>query len=229
MIEELITLRASFLIERVVTGLRMNFDKALGLLKNQNDSTSGKERKERKILLAAIDNLVDFAAHEEISMLGELPKERISDGIDAWESIFKKYNLTYAGEENGSVLHAALIAGCWLRVDEGSILTFMTQADERVRSWHLSLQGLSYPKNDFPAGLIPPIEWGCRCFLISNGFDSVVGALGETGYTKQINPVFSESLAKGGKIFSHAHPYFKTPLPEQAIAIVKRIKQKFNF
>jgi hypothetical protein len=206
----------------------LDFDKALDLLKNHNDFTSEKERNERDILVAAIDNLVDFAAHEEIKMISELPAERVFNGIDEYESTFEKYNLLYASEENGDVLHAAIIAAWWLTVANESILTFMTQADERVRAWHLSQEGLSFPKNDFPPELIPPIEWGCRCFLISNGFDSVVGSLSKTEYKKHINPIFSESLAKGGKIFSHAHPYFKTPLPEKAIAIVKRIKQKFG-
>jgi hypothetical protein len=227
-IEDIIILRASFLIDRVLTGLRLDFDRALDLLKNHNVLTSEKEWQERDMLMAAIDNLVDFAAHEEIKMMDELPDERIFNGIDVYESTFEKYNLRYASEENQDVLHAATIAAWWLTVHEESILTFMTQADERVRAWHLSMEGLSFLKRDFPPELIPPIEWGCRCFLISNGFDSIVGSLGKTGYKKHINPVFCESLAKGGKIFSLAHPYFKTPLPKQAKAIVSRIKQKFN-
>lgn len=206
----------------------MDFDYAFSLLKNFNDFTTEKERQERDILVAAIDNLVDFAAHEEIKMINELPEEKVFNGIDMYESTFEKYNLLYASEENQDVLHAATIAAWWLTVHEESILTFMTQADERVRAWHLSMEGLSFLKRDFPPELIPPVEWGCRCFLISNGFDSIVGSLGKTEYKEHINPVFCESLAKGGKIFSSAHPYFKTFLPEQAKVIVSRIKQKMG-
>lgn len=227
-IEDIITLRASFLIDRALSGLRMDFDYAFNLLRNFNDFTTEKERQERIILVAAIENLVDFAASEEITMMNELPDERMFNGIDVYGSTFEKYNLLYASQENQDVLHAATIAAWWLTVDEESVLTFMTQADERVRAWHLSMEGISFPKRDFPSELIPPIEWGCRCFLISNGFGSIVNSLGKTEYKKHINPVFCESLAKGGKIFSPAHPYFKIPLPEQVKVTVNRIKEKFN-
>lgn len=212
----------------MLTGFRLDFDRALNLLNNFNDFTSERERQQRDILVAAIDNLVDFAGYEEFTMLKELPEERIFNGIDQCERIFEKYNLTYASEENQDVLHAAMIAAWWLQVPESEILTFMTQADERVRAWHLSLEGISFAKKEFPPELIPPIEWGCRCFLQSNGFGSVVGSLNNTHYKPHINPVFCESLCTGGKIFSLSHPYFKTNLPEEVKAILKRIKGKFN-
>ena len=49
-------------------------DRALEILKNHNSFTTERERQQRDILIAAIDNLVDFAAAEEYSMLGELPE-----------------------------------------------------------------------------------------------------------------------------------------------------------
>ena len=62
--EDIVALRASFLIDRVLTGLRMDFDKAFDLLKNFNSSLTERERQERDILVAAIENLVDFAVAE---------------------------------------------------------------------------------------------------------------------------------------------------------------------
>jgi hypothetical protein len=221
--EDIITLRSSFLIDRVLTGLRMDFDRAWEILKNYNNFTTEAERQQRAILLAAIDNLVDFAAAEEFRMIEELNS---NPDLDEAELIFEKYNFTYAAQENRDALYAAGIAAWWITVPDETLVTFMTQGDERVRAWHLSHEGLSYPKRDFPPELIPPIEWGCRCFLITDSYSPVVGSIKKKDYKKDINPVFCESLATGGRIFSMEHPYFKSPLPKEIRDIAARIKQK---
>ena len=83
-----------------------------------------------------------------------------------------------------------------------------------MRPWHLALEGTSYRKASFPAWLIPPIEHGCRCFLVEESADvlnqsklsQVMGQIIEM--PDFVNPVFKESVAKGGRIFSDAHSYF---------------------
>lgn len=227
MIEDIITLRASFLIDRVLTGMRMDFDRALEILRNHNDFTTERERQERDILVAAIDNLVDFAAAEECAMLDELPDELDGDDFDLYGDTCEKYNLTYAERENDAVAHAASMACWWIGVSGESVVTYMTQGDERVRDWHLDHEGESYPKSEFPQELIPPIEWGCRCFLVSDGFASVYGSIRKSDIKSRVNPVFAESLATGGRIFSPAHPYFQKPVPKEAERIAGRIKHKF--
>jgi hypothetical protein len=42
-----------------------------------------------------------------------------------------------------------------------------------------------------------------------------------------VDPVFRESLAMGGRIFTDAHRYFDKPRPEFVQKIVKRLKSKF--
>ncbi|WP_418915407.1 hypothetical protein [Alistipes indistinctus] len=158
---DIIIHRSAFLVERAITGLSLDFEEALALLRNHNDFTTDTQRKQRDILLAAIDNLVDFAAAE------------------------------------------------------------------RVRPWHEALEGVSYPKREFPSELIPPIEYACRCYLVADGFGSVVGALPESKPSFAVHPVFRESLCTGGRIFSGEHPYFQRPLPPQIQKIVRNIKQKF--
>ncbi|MCS3352343.1 phage minor head protein [Bacteroides uniformis] len=144
-------------------------DRALEILKNHNSFTTERERQQRDILIAAIDNLVDFAAAEEYSMLGELPETADEQDMEAHEKICRRYNLVHAEEENNQVFFAASMAAWWMAVDMDTVLTYMTQGDERVRAWHLSLEGISFRKSEFPPELIPPIEWGCRCFLVAEG------------------------------------------------------------
>lgn len=224
--EDIITLRCSFLIDSALRGLRMDFGQALDILRNHDDFTTGRERQKRDILVAAIDNLVDFAAAEECALLEELPEEPRVEDIAEYESLCERYNLTYASMENGQVVLAASMAAWWLTITPEAVVTYMTRGDERVRAWHLSLEGLSYRKSEFPPELIPPIEWGCRCFLVADGFASVRGAL-PVEYHRYVDPVFRESLATGGRIFSPAHAYFSKPLPEDVRQVVKRIKERF--
>lgn len=227
-VEEIVTLRASFLVDRALSGLRLDFDKALEILRNHNEFTTERERQQRDILVAAIENLVDFAAAEEIAMLGELPEEVDMEDVAGCERLCERYNLTCAETENEQVLLAASMAAWWLTVDSETVVTYMTQGDERVRAWHLSLEGVSYRKSEFPPELIPPIEWGCRCFLIADGFASVRASM-ERAVAGKVDPVFRESLATGGRIFSSAHAYFSRPLPEYAARIVERIKNKLAY
>ena len=177
--------------------------------------------------MAAIDNLIDFAAAEEMTMISELPEEVDEESLLDYETICEQYNLTYADVENEQVLFAAKMAAWWMAVNADSVITYMTQGDERVRPWHLSLEGVSYRKSEFPAELIPPIEWGCRCYLIANGFAAVRASLSIDKCRSMVDPVFRESLATGGRIFTDAHRYFDTQLPEFVKKIVKRLKSKF--
>ena len=160
-------------------------------------------------------------------MLNELPENIDEVCLSDYEAICEQYNLTYAEAENEQVFFAAKMAAWWLAVSAESVITYMTQGDERVRPWHLSLEGVSYRKSEFPPELIPPIEWGCRCYLMTYGFASVQASLSIDKCRSMVDPVFRESLATGGRIFTDAHRYFNTPLTKYAKDIAKRLKSKF--
>lgn len=227
-LEEIVSLRASFLIDHALTGLRIDFGRALILLNNYNNFTNERDRQERDILAAAIENLIDFAAAEEYSMYEEIDRLHEDERTTKAENIFDKYHLVYGIQENRDVQYAAAVAIWWLSIAEDTLVTFMTQGDERVRAWHLSQEGLTYRKSEFPPELIPPLEFGCRCFLISNSASSIKGSLDTDVSSSFYNPIFRESLAKGGKIFSEEHPYFKITLPENIEFIKNKLKKKFN-
>ena len=161
-------------------------------------------------------------------MMQELPDTLSFAEMEIYEGVCQKYNETYAETENAQVLHSATIAAWWMGVSLESIVTFNTQNDERVRAWHQSFDGMSYLKSEFPPELIPPIEWACRCYLTSDGYGSVLGSILKPDFKGKVNPIFAESLATGGRIFSPAHPYFQYPLPTEVEAIKLRIKRKFG-
>lgn len=225
---DIISLCTSFLIDRVLTGLRIDFERALEILQSKNIHLTQREELERDTLVAAIDNLVDFAAAKEFTMMQELPDTLSLAEMETYEQVCQKYNVTYAETENAQVLHSAVIAAWWMGVSMDSIITFNTQNDERVRAWHQSFDGVSYLKSEFPPELIPPIEWACRCYLTSDGYSSVLNSILKPDFKGKVNPVFAESLATGGRIFSLAHPYFQYLLPVEVEAIKLRIKRKFE-
>lgn len=227
-LEEIITLRTASLYSRVLEGLHLDFDGALALLRNHNDFTSLHDKEQRDILVAAIDNLVEFAAAEEYAMLNDIREKTAEEGFDDYETVCENYNLNHAGIENSTVLYAAGMASWWMGRSDNGLVTYMTQGDERVRDTHLALEGLTYPKREFPSDLIPPIEWGCRCYLLSDSGEASVSASLRGEYLKKVNPVFSESLAKKGRIFSPAHPYFTLDFRKNTRlqGIIRNIKDK---
>ena len=76
----------------------------------------------------------------------------------------------------------------------------------------------------------------CRCYLLYDDGPEAKGSLIEKVYAKTppekpdwINPVFEESVAFGGKIFSSAHRYFQIDKrhKKRLKQITGRIKDKY--
>ena len=155
------TLRAEFALNHAIKGFGMDFEKALELLRNHNDGLTKLEKEQRNILVAALDNLVDFAVAEEFQMSENLPDNfNITNEVDLAEAenVFHRYNSIYANIENEDIEYAMGIAAGWILYSNNTVLTYMTQGDNRVRPWHLALEGTSYRKASIPARLIPTIE-----------------------------------------------------------------------
>lgn len=235
--EELMALRADFAIHHALNGFGLEYDTALDLLRTAEDGLTEAEKAKRNVIVAAVDNLVDFAVAEEYQMALELPEfeaELEEDNLEEVMAIFAKYNDRYALIENQDAEYAMIIAAQLLAVSNSTVLTYMTQGDERVRPWHLQYEGYSAPKSSFPAWLIPPIEHACRCYLVE---DSVIGKLQDVqgavirvpDMPEWFNPTFKESVALGGRIFSDEHPYFQVQGEHKEIlqSIADRIKSKY--
>ncbi len=233
-LEELMDLRAKFLVCHALDGFDMSYEEALDLLRNQ-DGLTGEQEAKRNVIVAAVDNLIDFAVAEEYQMAMDLPDIDDEDyDEEEYEAVFERYNKRYAEVENSDAEYAMIIAAGLVGVADGTMLTYMTQGDERVRPWHLQYEGYSAPKHLFPAWLIPPIEHQCRCYLVE---DSVAGSISEVQNAKVkvstmpdwFNRTFKESVALGGRIFSDEHPYFQVDeqFDERLHEIAQRIKDKY--
>ena len=233
-LEELMSLRADFLIQHALSGFDIDYDEALEMLRNA-DGLTDEQAARRNIIVAAVDNLIDFAIAEEYQMAQELPDLDDDEyDEDDYEEVFERYNKRYAEVENSDAEYAMIIAAGLIGVTDNTMLTYMTQGDERVRPWHLQYEGFSAPKSRFPAWLIPPIEHQCRCYLVE---DNIVGKIKDVNdvvlkvptMPDWFNRTFKESVALGGRIFSDEHPYFiiDSRDEESLHNIAKRLKEKY--
>lgn len=247
-LEAIMTQRARNLVRHAVNGLGISYKRALELMDASPEDLTEYERNIRTSLLAAFDNLADFAVVQEYQMADELPEwndefadedEEDEDEMEGFVKVFKKYNHRYARVENLDVMYAMIIAARYAKFHEGTMLIYMTQGDERVRPWHLDWEGFEAPKESFPEWLIPPIEVACRCFLVEDStfgeveiYDKastdVQAAVAQPQMPFWFDRTFKESVAKGGRIFSDEHPYFQVDAMnvERLREISERIKQK---
>lgn len=241
-LEELMALRAEIAIQYALDGFGISFDQAMELIEEYDEELSEEEKEEKKIILAAIDNLVDFSVAAEYQMSTELfdfeyddwGEFEQSDIFSELESICRKYNRRYANIENLDIEYAMMVAVGLLKVRPETTLMYMTQGDERVRPWHLQYEGFTAPKSQFPAWLIPPIENACRCYLVEDTASASISMVSNKRTKKPkmpdwFNPVFKESIALGGRIFSDDHPYFTIDKEHKSKLkkIASRIKTKY--
>lgn len=249
----LMELRAELAISHAFKGFDIDEDEALQLLKNIDDNNLTQQDKDKRDrLVAAVDNLIDFAVCEEYQVLQqakevyetnvvhndeyEIDFNNPADLID-YEVICQLYNSTYAAVENADIEYAMGIAKKWISFGSSEYLTYWTMNDNRVRPWHLALQGYTERRDDFPSWMIPPIEWHCRCFLMNNDDDSVFAKNNEVRKAiaqvpqkpTELDDVFSESVAKCGRIFGKTHTYFQVNSEdkERLKEYVKIIKAKY--
>ena len=221
LIEKLAALRAKFGIDAALKGFEIDFETAIELLNSDDAKLTDEQKKKRDVLMAAFENIVDFAVAEEYQMIEDIEDandglgwgmELDEDDFDDMTDIFEKYNLNFMATENGDIAHAMHIALAIYLLSDNTMLTYRTQMDDRVRPWHMQYEGYSVPKAIFPEWLIPPIEHGCRCFLEEEaiyGKAKVKDAVYEIpSMPEWFNPTFKESVAFGGRIFSDEHPYF---------------------
>lgn len=248
--EELADARFQILFNRAVDGFGMDWEDALNLVRKYDGELSAEDKVRRRVLLAAFDNLVDFAVAQEYQMLADIAEleedeeenednERLEEEEEEEDQekilIFTKYNRQYAATENKDVEYAMMVAAGIIFMDDETSIMYMTMGDERVRPWHLQFEGFTAPKREFPMWLVPPIEHQCRCYLVEvlEKFKPEIEEIQASAKTLEMpdwfNRTFKESVAFGGRIFSDEHPYFDILEEdmEMLTGIATRIKQKY--
>ncbi len=236
---ELVDARSEIAIMRLLVGLKLTVEQAEALISaKDDDSLTQQDRDIRDRLIAGIDNIIDFSVAAEYQAVSEIPDRFDLDNPEDYAElvgISDTYHLRYASVEHGDIEYAAGIAWKWAVLWNASTwVTYMTMNDDRVRPWHRQLEGFSAPRDSFPSWMIPPIEWGCRCYLEDLSGNSVENRIPAV-YAKapdkpsQIDDVFSESLAKCGRIFGKSHPYFRVKASdkERLSEFVVRLKRKW--
>lgn len=243
---ELSALRTDQAFHYVLDGLEFDYEQALILLQNLNDSNLTETDKETAARLqAAINNLIDFAICEEYQLYNEtiekIGNEDVDFNSDEYLELLAlcgKYNDTYASVENADIAYAGVMAYRWMRMSANDWVVYWTQNDSRVRPWHLELQGYAAPRDEFPSWMIPPIEYNCRCFLeyIEAGLmgsrtdlKQIQASSKKLVKPSQLSGVYEESLAKCGRIFSSSHPYFSVKEADKDTlkSFVSRLKAKY--
>lgn len=249
----LMELRADLAISHAFRGFNIDEEEALMLLKNlDNNNLTQEDKDKRDRIVAAVNNLIEFAVCEEYQVsqkADELYQNHLDknedydidfnnpDDIDDYTAICALYNDTYAAIENADIEYAMSIAYKWIHTAATEYLTYWTMNDNKVRPWHLALQGYTAKRDDFPAWMIPPIEWNCRCFLIAASGEEILGNASELRKVSakvpqkplQIDDTFSESVAKCGRIFGKSHSYFKVKQKDKTFLqdCVTNIKSKY--
>lgn len=240
-LEAMMEARADIAIRRALDGFGISYEDAINLIRDA-EGLNNEQLVQRGIILAAIDNLVDFSVAEEYQMADEMAslEETLSDEdeddededwFNLYKPIFAKFHERYMRTENLDIEYAMIIAAYLSTLQSDTVLMYMTMGDERVRPWHLQYEGFTAPKSSFPAWLIPPIEHQCRCYLIEDTSSTMasIHASAQPEIPEWFNRTFKESVALGGRIFSDEHPYFQ--VDERHIrrlnTIAKRIKSKY--
>lgn len=211
--------RFKYLMRIVSDELFLSYEHAIKIL-NENVKKNRDEVNDNKalVLIAAMENLLAFSVCEQYQMMSDMPEDIYIDEFEETEAekTFYKYNGVFASVENNVVAQSAIVAYAWSRFDNREMLQYTTQRDERVRHSHQILDGYVAPKDSFPSDMIPPIDYNCRCFLVSTGNTSEDFEAEPSYYRERreliketSSPVFAESLATYGAIFGSSHNYFK--------------------
>ena len=241
--------RAEWAIDYAIIGLGIDREKALELVRVPDDDTlTQRDADVRDRLIAAIDNLIDFAVCAEYQLYKDVERlnpnleietfdDEDDDDVEPYLNLNRKYNDLYADVENGDIQYALAIAVKWITWQDDTMITYLTQNDDRVRPWHFILHGFSARRSEFPNWMIPPIEWACRCYIVSDGevIANRSNSLNEI-YGKKIpdkpeaiNGIFKESVCTCGRIFSDEHPYFDVNKEDLNMinGFVERLRTKY--
>lgn len=128
------------------------------------------------------------------------------------------YNKNYLNAEYNFAVQSSQMASKWLEFEESAedyYLQYRTAGDDKVRSEHQALAGITLPVNDkFWSMYLPPNDWNCRCTVVQVLKDKYplsssekASAMGATATSKPKQKIFRFNPGKELKVFPPKHPY----------------------
>ena len=173
------------------------------------------------------ENIYRFSAAKTFQEVYEIQKEvfddegfkvGFSDFKEKAEGIWNEFNENWLETEYNTAFSQAQSAEQWQEFEEQKetlpYLTFKTAGDDRVREDHQELDGICLPVDDpFWDENVPPLEWNCRCQLISGADDNTTtqSEVKERLSKVDIDDNFRFNPGKEQIAFKDNHPYFDVP------------------
>ena len=64
LLQAIIDMRIEFMVNHALQGFNLSLEDAMDLVRSKNNGLTSQDKESRKILLAALDNIIDFAVAE---------------------------------------------------------------------------------------------------------------------------------------------------------------------
>lgn len=180
-----------------------------------------------------------FHAMREIGLSLVTDKGEIKPYADFQADVLKlnaKYNTSYLNAEYKHAVGTCQMAAKWHDLERDGdryLLQYRTAEDDRVRTDHAMLNGITLPPSDpFWDKYYPPNGWGCRCTAVqvrrgkyTESDPAKAMRLGDNATETAKQQIFRFNPGKELKLFPPKHPFFKAPA-EAKKAITKVSKEE---
>lgn len=173
------------------------------------------------------DNIYRFSAAKTFQEVYEIQQKVFDDegfkiGFSEFkeqaETIWNDFNEDWLKTEMNTAFGQAQAAEQWQEFEAQKeilpYLTFKTVGDDRVREDHQALDGICLPVDDpFWDENTTPLEWNCRCIIISGSEDNTTpeSEVKDKLSKIDINEDFRFNPGKEHIAFKDTHPYFDVP------------------
>ena len=166
-----------------------------------------------------------FHAMREIGLSLVTDKGEIKPYADFQADVLKlnaKYNTSYLNAEYKHAVGTCQMAAKWHDLERDGdryLLQYRTAEDDRVRTDHAMLNGITLPPSDpFWDKYYPPNGWGCRCTAVqvrrgkyTESDPAKAMQLGDNATETAKQQIFRFNPGKELKLFPPKHPFFKAP------------------
>lgn len=185
-----------------------------------------------RMVYELLNNVAVFAAFKSYRMGGDAIATTVSPSGErlSWVEFYKEfkkldsnYNKNWLEAEYNMAQRQARAAEMWgdFERDQDTFpnLEWMPSRSANPRQAHLKYYGVIRPINDPFWDIIPPADWGCKCWIrqtraditgrVDNSPEKVLGVAGNPGRTRQV--------------FSPDHPYVQNTTQREDVAKALRI------